>query len=293
MSVTEIKSLLDKAKKQYDAGANPSDVVRDVALVAISTLAKNSNRRSTGTIDGKDYSVFEANKRLSRPYLPQLYISDINHFSTLWRDFASSINGNSHYSNLAANDINRLLYSSVTSFSVCYDLWNPGARKTPGTFFEVLVGTVFGLLLPNLSRTKFISIPNENESVSTDIVFTKTSHSGGLVIPTKITTRDRVVQPFAHQRILDSVFGAGHYRSILLCVSELQRAGEDDCNEICVPGTIRLFQKHLSKLSGIFYLDPPSRYLKNDVTSVIAVETIGDLLQAGNISRLLSQNNIH
>ena len=100
------------------------------------------------------------------------------------------------------------------------------------------------------------------------------------MIPAKITTRERIVQPFAHQRILDSVFGAHHYNSILTCVSETQRHGPNGVKEICVPGTIRLFQKHLAVMAGIYYLDPPSRYLAKDVTSVIKVATVGELIHS-------------
>ncbi len=74
------------------------------------------------------------------------------------------------------------------------------------------------------------------------------------------------------------MFGVDVYKSILICVSELQRAGDDGANEICVPGTIRLFQKHLSELEGIYYLDPPTRYQQQNVTSVVEVNTIGELL---------------
>lgn len=115
----------------------------------------------------------------------------------------------------------------------------------------------------------------------------------GLVVPAKITTRERIVQPFAHQRILDSAFGVGHYRSALACVSEMQRDEEVGANEICVPGTIRLYQEYLAPLSGIYYLDPPVRYLQSDVTSIIEVSSLGHFFseriaalvppQAGNI----------
>jgi hypothetical protein len=99
-----------------------------------------------------------------------------------------------------------------------------------------------------------------------------------IVFPVKITTRERIVQPFAHQRILDSVFGEGQYKSVLVCVSETQRDKENNVKEICVPGTIRLFQKHLARLSGIYYLDPPERYLNADLQEVISVGTLGQLL---------------
>lgn len=150
----------------------------------------------------------------------------------------------------------------------------------------MLIGTIIGKLLPAYSRSKHIplislsetelleevqeeeqlrnstqlslfksSVENSLEeeqagSVATDIVFKKNEDNKGLVIPVKITTRERIVQPFAHQRILDSVFGPGSYQSLLICVSEMQRDKENNVNEICVPGTIQLFQRHLASLTS-------------------------------------------
>jgi|GEM_PF-1324023 hypothetical protein len=180
MSVTKIKSMHDLAKANYDGGGAPAEQLRRVSEEAIQQLATRATSRHIDNIGAKNYSVFTANNRLSRPFLSSLYIEDIEVFNDLWGSFTQSLDGTAHTSSMNAGDINRLLYSSITAFSICYDLWNPGARKTPGTFYEVLVGSVLGLLLPNYTRTKFISIPNEIESVSTDIVFTKPGVAGGL-----------------------------------------------------------------------------------------------------------------
>ncbi|WP_425992189.1 hypothetical protein, partial [Brevundimonas sp. TWP2-3-2] len=103
------------------------------------------------------------------------------------------------------------------------------------------------------------------------------SRQYSIVVPLKITTRERIVQPFAHQRILDGRFGAGRYRSMILCVSETQLdAKTSTVKQICVPGTIKLFQRYLASVEGLYYADPPARYLHKDVTSVITVGTVGD-----------------
>lgn len=132
------------------------------------------------------------------------------------------------------------------------------------------------MLLPEYTRSKHVRIPNGNETISTDIVFEAVNRVK-LVIPAKITTRERIVQPYAHQRILDSVFGAGMYKSILLCVSETQREKEERVNDICVPGTIALYQKHLAALTAIYYLDPPARYLDSSVCDLVPVRRLSEL----------------
>jgi hypothetical protein len=174
------------------------------------------------------------------------------------------------------------------AFSVCFDLRKRTSRKTPGTYFEVILGSILSEILPDYKRTKHIPLISEEgsakeeneESVSTDIVFEKASKDGimkGIVIPAKITTRERIVQPFAHQRILDSVFCSERFRSVLVCMSEMQ-LDKSGVKEICVPGTIRLFQTHLARLSGIYYLDPPLRYLQDDVLKYIKVASLGTFL---------------
>ena len=99
------------------------------------------------------------------------------------------------------------------SFSSCYDLWKPGSRKTPGTLFEILLGSITAKFLTAYTRTKFISLPKTGESVSTDIVFDL--NEKGIVMPVKITTRERIVQPYEHQKILDSVFGQKALKRLL------------------------------------------------------------------------------
>jgi len=117
-------------------------------------------------------------------------------------------------------------------------------------------------------------------SVSTDVVMGIPGQHGGVVIPLKITTRERIVQPFAHQRILDAAFGEGHYQSLIVCISETQLAEKTkSVNQVCVPGTIKLFQKHLAHISGLYYCDLPQRYIAEDMTRIINVRSVGHLFE--------------
>lgn len=269
----------DTAKAIYDSGGCPIKDIGATSVAAIAKIQSDTTNRFLDTLNSKQYNLFAANGKLSRPYLPSQYIASPQDFELAWNSLISAIDPIARTINLPSSGINNTLYSAITAFSCCYDLWNPGARKTPGTFFEILLGAVLEKILPTCIRTKHISIPNQPESISTDIVFQDPLSARSLVIPAKITTRERIVQPFAHQRILDSVFGQDTYGSVLMCVSEMQRAGDDGANEICVPGTIRLFQNHLASMDGIYYLDPPNRYLQQDITSIISVGSIGDFIK--------------
>ena len=289
-----IGRLFKKIKAKYDEGLNPLDDLQEITVHCLDKLSKKTKPVYQGAVGTKKYDAFQLGKEFSRPFHPELFISSKGVFSIAWEELIGNIDSEKHKIKLSPEKIDRVLYTSLMAFAICFDLWRRTSRKTPGTYFEVLLGSIIGETLPDdYKRTKHIPLPTvdiegegtttekEEESVSTDIVFEKNKGGKlmGLVIPAKITTRERIVQPFAHQRILDGVFGPKRFHSILACVSEMQLDKKHKkVNEICVPGTIKLFQAHLAELTGIYYLDPPLRYLNKDLKNVIKIASIGELL---------------
>lgn len=239
---------------------------------------------------------------LSRPFRPELFEGSEDAFVALAESFSNEIRKKEFNKDIA----DRFIYTSATSFCLCFDLWKPKSRKTPGTFFEVLAGSICRIRYPDFGLGKHVAIaPSidldeavidldedqalegatdeevvealEGNAVSTDLVIHNDKNGRAAIVPLKITTRERIVQPFAHQRILDSAY-PDKFRSFLACISEVQR--DDKTNtvkQICVPGTVSLFQKHLARLSGLYYCDIPQRYFKPDMQAVIAVKRISDL----------------
>lgn len=280
-----IKKSYDELKKKYD---KKQDVLSELSEVSSHSLSKLENEcqkiNFCRSNDKKEYFVYELDGVLSRPINKNLLLT-CEQFNDLWTKFFDSIDSEKHSSSFEVDSINKVLYTAIIGFSAAFDIWKPTSRKTPGTYFEILLGSVISKFLPEFTRKKFITLPKNkgpeksepDEKVSTDIVFEKDSY--GIVIPAKITTRERIVQPYAHQLILDAVFGNGHYKSILLSVSETQRDEKNLLvNDICVPGTIKLFQQHMANLSGLYYLDPPSRYCEDDITNIVNVSNYGELL---------------
>jgi hypothetical protein len=268
-----IEDLHKEIKRQYDAGRSPLGQILALAVLCIKML-EDIDKADYLHAGGKSYFVFTDGKEVSRPVRSDLYIADFLLLENAWLNMINAIRPEHMIISLSSAEINRVVYTAAIGFAAAYDVWKKSSRKTPGTHFEVVLGSLISSILPDFARTKFISIPGQSESVSTDIVFG--TDRGGIVIPAKITTRERIVQPYAHQRILDSVFPVGSYQSVLMCVSETQRDDKtQSVNEICVPGTIRLFQAHLSKLKSIYYLDPPARYLERDITQLLRVSDHG------------------
>jgi hypothetical protein len=298
----DIEKAYRVTKIKYDRGTNALSDALALGALCLRVLQANAELKAYSILAGPpaiEYWVAQQNGKISRPYRPDLFIDDLATFEGHTDLFLQDL----QYARCATPRFDQVVYTTVTAFSLCYDIWKPGSRKTPGTFFEVLIGSAARLRFPNFVLTKHIPIRDlpvaetvdalaevetletsdvavealRGNSVSTDLVLTDPRTSKGAVVPLKITTRERIVQPFAHQRILDSAY-PNQFASFLACISEVQR---DDTTgtvkQICVPGTVALFQEHLAKLNGLYYCDIPLRYAKADLGAVIAVKPLHTL----------------
>jgi hypothetical protein len=80
-------------------------------------------------------------------------------------------------------------------------------------------------------------------------------------LPVKMSTRERVVQAWSHQRILEGAFGEGTYKGIMVLFSETKLDSRNhEVVEICVPDQWLVYQKLLAKIDRIYYFDLPLRY---------------------------------
>jgi len=84
---------------------------------------------------------------------------------------------------------------------------------------------------------------------------------GRLHLAVKMSTRERVVQAWSHQRILDGAFGEGIYKGIMVLFSETKLDSRSrEVVEICVPDQWLTYQTLLAKMDRIYYFDMPRRY---------------------------------
>lgn len=298
--LTGIAAVFTVAKKKYDKGGNALVETLKVGADCLVLLNKSATLRPFGMFSGPprmEYWVADAGGALSRPYRPDLFIADPAQFAAEAQAFVQELrNGQSD-----PERFDKVVYTAVSAFCLCYDVWKPKSRKTPGTFFEVFIASAARVRFPGMAMTKHIPIKDlpvdatadalvdvdgeegdateafKGDAVSTDLVLTNPNTGKGAVVPLKITTRERIVQPFAHQRILDSAY-PGQFGSFLACISEVQRDDNTGTvKQICVPGTVALFQKHLSRLEGLYYCDIPVRYARADLGSVINVKPLHSL----------------
>lgn len=298
------------AKAVYDRGEL---ALVDCLAVAANCLAKLQAEADLAhfgdfaRVNPVSYNVATANAGISRPYRPELFIASPDEFEVRAAAFLKSLGP---HGQIDPAEFNAVIYTAVTAFCLCIDVWKPKSRKTPGTYFEVLIGSAALHHFPDYVLSKHIPIrdvPSDTavdalvdtdevdaqdaeftgNSVSTDLVITNPKTERGAVIPLKITTRERIVQPFAHQRILSSAY-PDRYASFIACISEVQRDDNTQTvKQICVPGTVALFQKHLANVNGLYYCDIPRRYAQPDFTGIMPVQSfdrlfadIGDYLAA-------------
>lgn len=261
--IAEIAKAYAATKKKYDRGEDALNDALMLGIQCLNTLTAFAKLRPFGTFSGPPpmlYWVADDNGALSRPYRPDLFIADHLEFEAEAIRFISELqNGGGD-----PQRFDRVVYTTITAFCLCFDVWKSKSRKTPGTFFEVLIGSAARLRFKNLVLTKHIPIRDlpvaelvdamleldctdeedeavealRGDSVSTDLVLTNPQTGKGAVVPLKITTRERIVQPFAHQRILDSAY-PGKFASFLACISEVQRDDKTETvKQVCVPGTV-------------------------------------------------------
>ena len=240
-----------------------------------------------------------ASTAFSRAINSDLFIFDEDDFESRWRDFSSAVResaGRCALAKIDAGEVDRLVYSAVVGYAAAVDLFNPGDRGGPGSFLEMVMGPLLSVLTARPEGAS-ISIPvpetGDVEKVTTDLSFgDENDMRVVLVVPTKISTRERISQAYVHQLILDrATKGTGTtYRSALVIANENNTAFPSGLamsakthergwtQETLVPGTIVLYQKYVSHLSGLYYLDPPIRYASSSPLNFPKVSTVGALI---------------
>ncbi len=234
----------------------------------------------TGTNGAKSYVVFAAprGRRESRPFLKNWAFNDAKQLETEWLRLLESLDVGRHcVVRMSPAEVNRILYA-VTHYVACaFDIFTDN-RASAGKFFEYLTGSlVLKLCGGRLAPLPILKKP-AGYSVPVDVVVKSSSRKDFLILASKITTRERIVQPFVHHLMVSKAH-PGLYKSLILCGSETNRLQKaPGLQETCVAGTIEAYRQTLGNVDGIYYLDLPKKYATAEFANAIDVATIGDLL---------------
>lgn len=170
----------------------------------------------TSTVQSKKYFRFKrgGKNKFSRPVNTDQF------------DIALAMN---HLDKTASADLSgvnedvraKVLYTTAISYCCHADLVRDGDKKTPGTFFEIFVGHLVARTF-GVNPTTSIEVLNLELTtrLPTDYIFTLGDGKNRIHLPVKTSTRERVIQAWAHQRVLDGVYGVGRFKGVLVALAE-------------------------------------------------------------------------
>lgn len=234
-------------------------------------------------VPNKQYFAFSKGKKLSRAVNQGLFTTDL----LAWENFRRKL-AEKQWPDLDPLATTRIIYSVAVSFFCYIDLTKDGDQKTPGTFFEYLIGHLFGWRL-DVNPTTRLPVLNldMNTTLPTDYIFNLGTDRPKFHLPIKVSTRERVIQVWAHQRVLDGVYGTGRFLGTPVIMTETKTDKvRREVIEICLPDQWRIYQMHIAQLKRIYYLDVPVTYDRlNAVFPPLSVRPFGQFfLEADTLS---------
>jgi hypothetical protein len=235
-------------------------------------------------IPNKEYFGFTDGKKVSRAVNKRLFLNEPSEWDRFCRGFTAK-----KAPELDVESITRIIYSVAMSFFCYIDLTKVGDQKTPGTFFEYLIGHLFAWRLEVNPKVRLPVLNLDMEAtLPTDFVFDLGENRPKFHVPVKTSTRERVIQVWAHQRVLDGVYGTGRFLGTPVILGETKTDRlKREVIEICLPDQWRIYQLHIAQLKRVYYLDVPVTYEKlNEVFPPLSVKPFGQFfLEADTLPR--------
>lgn len=179
--------------------------------------------------------------------------------------------------------LDSFLYTVQQSIGVGLDLLvDPNSsRKHVGNRFEELMKAFFTEIgIPN--KRVVLTIPYESEegkksyicendlvlSRSIEEIRSKTIEEDEVVVSVKTTSKDRMSKLFIDKILLEK-FTEKKLRVIAIFLNDVQRKENNNISFTLVSGLFMVYNNFLTKLEGIYYLDPPPNALKQPYNQYI------------------------
>jgi hypothetical protein len=265
-----------KLKKGFSKNVRGDDnrnLIGECVRSALKELEAEDRVDLKSLVSNKEYFSFFKKKKLSRAVNKSLFLEN----SKVWDQLCGSLEKND-LSGLSPEKITKIIYSAAISFCCYIDIHKEGDQKTPGTFFEYLIGHLFAwrVGVNPTNRLPVLNLDMET-TLPTDFVFNLGKDRPKFHLPIKISTRERVIQVWAHQRVLDGVYGTGRFLGTPVVLTETKTDQKrKEVIEICLPDQWRIYQMHIAQLKRIYYLDVPVSYDKlNAVFPPLNVKSFG------------------
>lgn len=226
--------------------------------VSLELLAAKPRSDLVSNVPGKEYFVFKNSTpvRTSRGINADLFIDDVDEVLDTLLDV---LNGDIPTDPI---ELHQALYTAAISYPAGTDVSKDGDKKSPGTFLENLVGHLVAKTF-GVSPTKSVVAPTLDIEVSlpTDFVFDLGPTKSRIHLPVKASTRERVIQVWAHQRVLDGMHGVNRFRGLLVVLAETNRqSASNSIAEVCLPKQWMAYQMYIAQLHRVYYFDVPEKY---------------------------------
>jgi len=239
------------------SGSEAGTALKKFVQIALRFLqVKCVPKELVSQVPGKEYIGFrrkDSPKGISRPVNKALFRCDASAVNASWDGW---VNGTLPPVELAA-----ISYTACLAPCVALELFDRQNKKGPATFFECIIGHVFSKALRcNPQKGVMLAIEGDQARMTMDFLFHPRDRQW-IHLPVKMSTRERVVQAWAHQKILDAAFGNQKYRGIMVLFAETKLDSRSlEVVEICVPDQWLVYQSLLSRMERIYYFDVPERY---------------------------------
>ena len=140
------------------------------------------------------------------------------------------------------------------------------------------------LLVNPTNQMNALELDGESIPLPTDFIFDLGPGKPKFHVPAKTSTRERVVEVWSQQRVLDGAFGVGRFLCLLTCIGETNFFKSDMSVALtCVPNQWINYQLFISQIKRAYYLDVPEKYAElNDRFPKIHVKTFGEFFHESN-----------
>lgn len=231
----------------------------------------------TSLVAGKSYFSYEkkgGNAVISRPANRAYFVKKPSDLETLWNKWVGD-------DDMDKGDFARFSYTVALAPCLAMELFDRNNKKGPATYFECFIGHLFAQQFAiNPVKKATLPLPSANKTVrlTMDFIFQMKDPKPNVHLAVKMSTRERIVQAWAHQRLLDAAYGDGAYLGVMALFTETKLdLRKREVVEICVPDQWLAYQGLLATMDRIYYFDVPTRYkeLAEKYPSLISVEQFG------------------
>lgn len=277
IDAANLRGLYNDAKSAVAKSASSDNArarLKELSLQSLEFLDASCDQVDlVSRVPRKKYISYERSDNvgmLSRPANASLFESSANTLDDLWSKWEADTISESEFAQWS--------YTAALAPCLAMEMFDRGNKKGPATYFECFIGHLFASELGvEPSKKVALALPKSLETVrlTMDYIFEMPNPTPNIHLAVKMSTRERIVQAWAHQGMLDSAYGDGAYIGAMVLFAETKLdLRKREVVEICVPGQWLAYQELLATMDYIYYFDPPVRYtdMSSKHSKVITVE---------------------